>query len=309
MRFNNPAKRDDRPRHLIRHLLRLGYCATLLGKRGSGKSDLATAIALAVAEGKAFAGMPATQGGVLWLSSEDPYDHERTLRPIRHRLDNLPFFVTYDRPAIDTAEGLEDISIWISKARARLVVVDSLPAAHSGGVGWNAPATLAPFKKLCYQAGVTGLLLQMIRTIAKPAIEAAHFATATDIAIYQSAEQLRNGRRINLQATGRGDDSNWTLRLHSPAPYEYKKIVMNGEMPEFTHRFTLDDDVLACIATSSAPVSAKTISDRIDRNPNSIRNALARLQAAGSIRFTHHASQARHYRIHAETPGGESRKK
>ena len=131
MRFNNPAKRDDRPKHLVRHLLRLGYCATLLGKRESGKSDLATAIALAVAEGKAFAGMPATQGGVLWLSSEDPYFHERTLRPIRHRLDNLPFFVTYDRPAIDTAEGLEDISTWISKARARLVVVDSLPAAHS----------------------------------------------------------------------------------------------------------------------------------------------------------------------------------
>jgi hypothetical protein len=309
VRFNNPAKRDDRPRHLIRRFLRLGYCATLLGKRESGKRDLATAIALAVAEGKAFAGMPATQGGVLWLSSEDPYDRERALRPIRHRLENLPFFVTYDRPAIDTAEGLEDISTWISKAQARLIVVDSLAAAHSGGIGWDARATLAAFKRLCYQAGVTGLVLHTIRTTAKPAIEASHFAAATDIAMYQFYEQTRKGRRITLHATGRGDDSNWTLRLDSPASYEYQRVLMSTKTPEFTHRFTLDDEVLACIAASPVPLSAKSISDRIDRNPNSIRNALARLQAAGSIRFSHHANQARHYRIHAETPGGESRRK
>jgi len=309
VRFNNPTKRDDRPRHLIRHVLRLGYCATLLGKRDSGKTDLATAIALAVAEGKAFAGTPATQGAVLWLSGEDPYDHERTLRPIRHRLETLPFFVTYDRPAIDTAEGLRDIADWIAKARARLVVIDSLPAAHSGGIGWDARATLAPFKNLCYRTGVTGLLLQTIRTTSNPALEAAHFAAATDIAIYQSVEQTREGRRIALQATGRGDDSNWTWRIQSPAPYEYKPMLMSGSPAEFTQRLTLDDEVLACIATSPNPISAKTISDRLTRNPNSIRNAIARLQAAGKIRFTHHANHARHYQIHPKPPPGESRKK
>ena len=309
MRFNNPTKRDDRPRHLIRHVLRLGYCATLLGKQYSGKSDLATAIALAVAEGKPFAGMPTTRGGVLWLSSEDPYDHDRTLRPLRTRLETLPFFVTYDRPAIDTAEGLRDIADWVAKSRARLVVIDPLPAAHSGGIGWDARATLAPFKNLCYQTGVTGLLLQTIRTTANPALEAAHFATATDIAIYLASDQTRDGRRITLQATGRGDDSNWTWRLQSPAPYEYKPILMSASPTEFTQRLTLDDEVCACLSNSRVPLSAKTISDRLTRNPNSIRNAIARLQATGRIRFTHNANQARHYQIHPKPPPGESRKK
>ncbi|MEO7453657.1 MAG: AAA family ATPase [Fimbriimonadales bacterium] len=299
MRFNNPTHRDYGPTHLVNGFLRLGYCAALLGKRESGKSDLATGIALAVAEGNPFAGMPVARGGVLWLSSQDPYDHGRSLRPIHDRLENLPFFVTYDRPAIDTSEGLAAIRVWISKGHANLVVVDELDAFHSRGFGWNAREALAPFKRLCFETGVTGLLVKSLRTKAKPEIEAAYFAEATDLAIYLHSALTNKGRAITLKASGRGDDSCWQRKLLSQSPFEYQQSMVTA--PAFTRRLTLDDEVLASISKAPYGVSATQISARLDRNPNSIRNAIARLAAAGKIRFSHHAKGSRHYRIHQES--------
>jgi hypothetical protein len=144
---------------------------------------------------------------------------------------------------------------------------------------------------------VTGLILKSINTSAKPEVEAACFAEVTDIAIYLHSAQTRSGRAVTLQATGRGADSRWQRKLLSRQPFEYEEVRLTT-CPGLTRRFTLDDEVLALIAKAPYGASATQITARLDRNPNSIRNAIARLKAAGKIRFSHHANRCRHFQIH-----------
>src|SRR5688572_418586 len=151
MHFNRLTKDIEQPLWLVEGFLRLGYCITLTGKHGCGKSDLATAIALAVAEGSPFAGCRTTQGSVLWLSGTEPYDHRDSLRSIQSRLNKTPFYITYARLPIDTDEGVEDVAHWVYKTKARLVVVDPLSACHSGVCSWDSKQSLARFKRLCYR--------------------------------------------------------------------------------------------------------------------------------------------------------------
>jgi hypothetical protein len=296
--FNQINKQTTEPQHLVHDFLRLGYCVTLAGKRECGKSDLATAIALAVAEGSPFAGSITTQGSVLWVAGDNQYDHRKSLRPISPRLNIAPFYVTYARPAIDTEEGIHDIAEWVVKTKARLIVVDPLEAAHSGGIGWDARATLAPFKKLCYRMGVTGLLLHTTRTTVNPLAEMAHLAAATDMSILYKADQTEAGRLVTLHARGRGEDSNVTHHLLSHAQFDYRLAGTSKRPIQKSAKFSLDDEIFACISNSGMALSADNLSGVLRRNPNSIRNALARLLAAGKIQCTHTANRSRHFRPH-----------
>jgi hypothetical protein len=204
--------------------------------------------------------------------------------------------VTYSRPAIDTEEGLADIAHWIRKVSARLVVVDPLSAAVSAGPGWNARQALAKFRAFCYQTGVAGLLLHTLRAAANPNAEAAHLADACDVSILYTFQSTSDGRLITLRMAGRGGDCNAVRRLESAGPFQYRQSLRNA-LQDRRPVFGLDAQVLQTIAKSQVSVSAQDISNQIERNPNSIRNALRRLLIAGHVDIASHAERARRFKM------------
>lgn len=58
---------------LVQDFIPLGGLVFLAAPPKQGKTCLATALALAVATGTPFAGMPCDQGGVLWLAQEESF--------------------------------------------------------------------------------------------------------------------------------------------------------------------------------------------------------------------------------------------
>jgi hypothetical protein len=138
-------------RYLIDGFLPESGLVLLAGDPKAGKTAIASAIALAVAKGKPFAGMETKQGAVLWMCLEESYDERcAVMRGVRGITD-LPFFVTQDHIPVDTEDGYEEILEWVVATKARLLVVDPLHAAHSGRSlhdGWAARKTLKLLKRL-----------------------------------------------------------------------------------------------------------------------------------------------------------------
>ncbi|MEO7453176.1 MAG: hypothetical protein ABIV13_00255 [Fimbriimonadales bacterium] len=180
------------------------------------------------------------------------------------------------------------------KLSARLIVVDPLDA-HAQLSAWNTRETLARFKRLCYVMNVTGLLLHTLRTNVDPYQEVMHYAGAVDQAIHLNTDDSVQPRLLTLRSAGRGEDVNFQIQLTNEAPFAYDYAGQPKPTPE-PRRRSLDEQILATIAQSRAALSARDVSNQLQRNPNSIRNSLARLLAAGRVYCSHHARGARHYR-------------
>ena len=64
---------DSKLEFLVDGFLPRGYVTILAGDPKVGKTVLASAITLAIAEGSPFGGMETNRGGVLWLSLEEKH--------------------------------------------------------------------------------------------------------------------------------------------------------------------------------------------------------------------------------------------
>ncbi|MBS1707674.1 MAG: AAA family ATPase [Armatimonadetes bacterium] len=148
---------------LVQDWIPVGTLVILASPPKQGKTALATALALAVATGTPFAGMPCTQGGVLWLSQEESmFDRQRLLELSPHVDPLTPLFTTYDHLPIDRQETIDVLSFWVQETSAKLIVVDPLHGATSGRSltdGWSARKTLDPLRQLCHTHSVTALVL------------------------------------------------------------------------------------------------------------------------------------------------------
>src|SRR5688572_7405759 len=223
--FNHAALFDREPAFLIDGFLPLGYCCILAGDPKAGKTALASAIALAVAEGSPFAAMETIEAGVLWLSLEEsPEERATIMKPVLDRIEETTFYVTHQKIAIDTPEGLSDLQHWVNHTDAKLIVVDPLHAAHSGRSlddGWRARRTLAPFKKFCYDKDVTGLVLHHVSAGGNRVAENAQLAACAGMSMLYSSEPTEEGRIVRLQSSGRGNFANRTWHFESHGPLSY----------------------------------------------------------------------------------------
>src|SRR5688572_280096 len=137
-------------RYLIDGFLPESGLVILAGDPKAGKTALASAIALAVAKGKPFAGMPSEQRGVLWLCLEESHQERSAVMRRARGLKRAPIYITNERIPIDTEEGISDLQHWAMQADAGLTVIDPLHAAHSGRSlhdGWSARKTLGLLKE------------------------------------------------------------------------------------------------------------------------------------------------------------------
>ncbi len=148
---------------IIPDLLPCGYLAILAGGPKSGKTSLATQLALCVATGTPFAGMPTVQSSVLWLACEESPAERRLLtrdNPLAH--STTPLYTSHEYLPIDQQTSFDTLDYWLRRTDAKLIVVDPLIAATSGrnlSGGWSARKSLQPLKRFCQQRKVTALVL------------------------------------------------------------------------------------------------------------------------------------------------------
>ena len=320
--FHHAALSKRNPEFLIDGFLPLGYCVILAGDPKAGKTALASAIALAAAEGSPFAAMETKQGGVLWLALEESREERATvMAPVLDRIRETNFYVTHQKIAIDTDEGLHDLDRWVTNVQARLIVVDPLHAAHSGrslNDGWRARRTLAPFKKFCGDRNVTGLVLHHIGSGGNRVAENAQLAACAGMSMLYSSQPSEEGRIVRLQTSGRGDFANCTWFFESRGPLSYWPANDLSSVSQWertaprnswlvvtaakAQKPTLEDEIVGLLTDSPQALPASDIAGALQRNANSIRNALSRLIHQKRVRWAHTISGTRYYGVPDEDP-------
>ena len=199
---------------LVDNFLPQNGLVILAGDPKVGKTALASAIALAVAKGRPFAGMDTKQGGVLWLCLEESWSERSAIMKAERNIRTLPFFISYDHLPIDTKEGFEELLEWVVETKARLLVVDPLHAAHSGrslADGWAARKTLKLLKQLSRHCTVL-----VIHHLAK---RGAHrLADSVQIAAISTMVMLlsKSAPASGAPETGRAHHNRSTSSLLSP---------------------------------------------------------------------------------------------
>ncbi len=148
---------------LIQDWIPQGSLIILAGAPKSGKTCLATALSLAIATGTPFAGLPTTQGSVLWLALEESRAERRYLIN-QHPLGvpSTPIYTCYEPLVINEATTLDALDYWIRQTDAKLIVVDPLQAAAPGSSldhGHSARRALQDLKRFCQTRRVTALVL------------------------------------------------------------------------------------------------------------------------------------------------------
>jgi hypothetical protein len=114
------AADDPEPEWLVEGLLPQGGLAVLAGRPKTGKSVLARALAVAVAQGRDFLERPARKGAVLLLSLEDrKRDVSAHLRRLGLRPEDPLLVAT-------AADGVAQVEKWVATHRPILVMVDTV---------------------------------------------------------------------------------------------------------------------------------------------------------------------------------------
>ena len=123
---------------LVEGLLPADAVTAIVGKSGSGKTFAALAIALAVASGIPFLGMPTKQGPVLYLCGEGRHGIRKRCEAWATHfgipLASLPIFMSYSLPPITDAESVEYIATQATSLAAQcgapsFIAIDTLATA------------------------------------------------------------------------------------------------------------------------------------------------------------------------------------
>ncbi|MDQ2985519.1 MAG: AAA family ATPase [Armatimonadota bacterium] len=280
-----------KPRFIVDGLLPAGRVALLAGDPKSGKTALATAIALAVAKGEPFAGMKTEQSSVLWLACEESFsERSELLEPISAEFADRPFeepdscpdgipdfpvcepplYTCYEHMPVDDENAIGDLQCWISGVGAKLLIVDPLHGAHSGRSltdGWAARKTLRRLKALCNTTGITALVLHHLTKSRKRArvAESVQLAAIVGTVMILSSHPVAapETRIVKLESTGRGAHANRTYHFESSGPLDYRLTEPTASQTIPTVP-TIKSRILD--ALSGAPASARQIAKSFELN-------------------------------------------
>ena len=251
--FSPKIERESRKvEFLVEGFLPKGSLVILAGRPKEGKTCLGTAIALAVATGRPFAGMNTEMAPVLWMANEESkgeraailgqftsdggpypvitgehYDWMDSKGPF------LPLFTSHERVPIDTDDGLYTIDLWLGKTGAKLIVIDPLIAAVSGPLEHSGSArrSLEKLKEFCWHRGVTALVLHHTKRVRdsryfrRVADSDQLAATASmDMVLVRDPSSGLNGRPylFTLSCRGRGEFANKVWLLESSRILDYQ---------------------------------------------------------------------------------------
>jgi len=216
--FQTPVQYRSDPKGLelswvVEGLLPETYLCVIAATSNAGKSCLITSLALAVAAGKPFLGMPTAKSAVLWVAFEESKE-ERYLALAAHKKIPENFFVSHEKLFIDTLGGQDALRYWIRRTKAKLVVIDSLYAscvAETLSDGRKAREVLMGLKDLCRKERCAAIVLHHVTKDASAGQTRERFADSNQILATASMDLLMDfteradgSRRIWLRGRGRG---------------------------------------------------------------------------------------------------------
>lgn len=293
---------------LVEGLLPLGYLTILGAASKTGKSALATALAMSVATGQPFLGQPVTPGAVLWCAFEESEDERlhilRQWPEIPHRL-----YTTHQRPYIDDEEGLAALRYWVYKTEAKLIVIDPLcgaTVAETLSDSRAARRALTGLKDICERQRCTALVLHHITKDVHAGMVRERFADSHQLLatasmdILMDASEIDQGERLlRLSCRGRGDFANRTLLVRSSGITDYRLLEDPAEAQILT--VPVDARILSQLRHAGCPLSAISISKALSLNVKTIRNRLTELHRLGQIQSTGKENRAILYSPTAES--------
>lgn len=281
---------------VVQGLLETRELALLGAYPKEGKTCLASAIALAVATGTPFAGMPTGQGAVLWLSYEESFQERcRLLNASPLVQPNLPIYTCFERLPLDHDRFVSALTSWIGETEARLVVVDPLQAAADCDLDRPTAArrVMQNLREVSHAA--TTLVLHHKRRRVQPggsgrlagSAQLEAVCTTGMVMTAQPAALSRestgeSGRLITLECQSRRPDGNQVLRLFSRSPLHYQvdqeervhRLDPGRPQPPWPSRAA---DQIVQALRESGPLDARGIADRTGIRIGTVRNALTRL--------------------------------
>jgi hypothetical protein len=180
-----------------------GVCSVLFGEGGTGKSFIATLIAVLVQSGGSFVGLRSEQGNVLYLDYETSAEtlNER-VRAICEGLNIAPFDILYRysyHPLADDIDALRDMII---EHGISFVVVDSLGPA-CGGDPNDAEMAIRMFNAL-RELRVTALLIDHIAKNTAEGSKPSPYGSVYKINLARSVWQIKQGQRTEDMASAVG---------------------------------------------------------------------------------------------------------
>lgn len=296
---------------LVHNWIPEGSLVMLAGEPKVGKTCLATAIAIAVATGTPFAGMPTVQSSVLWLSAEEsPVERMEVLQSSRLVDFDVPVYTCYEPLWIDSESGLEDLEAWRQKTDARLLVVDPLLGAISGrsiADSWGARKSLQALKRWCSVNKVTALVLHHPKRIPGAGrllvADNAQISATASMWIVMAAKPAVGcpGRMLTLECRGRGAHANRVLHLVSEGPLDFHDA--GGVVPspdrDAPYRFGPIDHAI-CDALKEGPLATTDLYQSVDANVSTIRNHIVGLRRNGIIDGAGLQGRVRVYELNRE---------
>lgn len=299
---------------IVEGLLPVGYLAVLAGPPKSGKTSMATALALAVAAGARFAGMSTRQSAVLWLAAEESVQERNlVLRESPLADPDVPLFTCYDRLNIDDPHDLDLIAAWVRRVDAKLLVVDPLLGAISGrslADSWAARRTLRALKEFCIVQAVSAVVLHHRKqggpshTGVRVADNDQIAATASMNMVLREARRRAQERIVHLTCTGRGAWTNRNFAWISSGPLDYRPA--EAEPVRTESESTQPDplgaeDRIVALLRRDGPMSAAELVRESCWPEGTIRNALTRMRRRGAVASQPAVGRNRRYRL----PGAE----
>ena len=263
----------------------------LAGKPKMGKSWLALALALAIAENRLALGtLPVTQGDVLYLGLEDSIrriaDRGTKLLQGRTPPENFTWVGVWNQ--LSTG-GLADIEEWLYKhTDARLVVIDTLakvrPMTPSNSTGYSDDyAVMTPLKAIAEDNNVAILVIHHLRKMGAPDVMDTISGTtgltgATDCNMVLDRERGKDEAILHI--TGR-DVEEQELQLTFDA--ESAQWVMQGAK---TPSLLTKDHyrIIEVLEGTYGPQSPKEMSEKLTIQPSYGRKLVHELVKMGKLR-------------------------
>lgn len=269
-------------KNLIEGFLKQGDLVILAAPPKTGKTAIASAMALAVAKGKPFAQQQTAKGPVLWLALEEsPTERAVVMRSAKAR-PRTPFYTTYESIRPDTKDGKARLWHLSLRLQPALIVVDPLYAAQSTR---SNSQSLEDLKDLAYRTGAAILVLHHLRGH-QTRIEVQELSKYAQAVWSLDFNPTRHGRLVTLKCESRAE---------KPLVYRSKSPLHYTPMPE-ENPFSCSA-VVKSLLEQFATLSSRQIADLAEITHGAARNILADLRRRGIVQISNKSCRTTYYRL------------
>lgn len=200
-RVGNLAVRESANAYRLTPILPLAKTTILFGAGGTGKSYLATAMAVSVATGRSLLGWHPETGNVLYLDWEtDVYEIDERVKRVSAGLGLTPPDLLYRNCAGPFEDMAEDVARFVDENQVGLVVIDSIGmASATAGDGGDAnESTIRLFTALRH-LGTTVLAIDHVTGADLGADKAIHkpYGSVYKVNLARSVYELRKASEDN----------------------------------------------------------------------------------------------------------------